>query len=44
VWQPGGVIEAWVRQRGEWYGRVRATNGHISWIPAADMRRHTLDR
>lgn len=41
VWQSGGVIEAWVRQRGVWYGRVRGADGHISWIPAAELRPDT---
>lgn len=41
VWQPGGVIEAWVRQRGVWYGRVRGADGQISWVPADQLRPDT---
>jgi len=37
-WQPGGVLEAWVRQRGEWLGRVRDSDGRISWVRAVDLR------
>ena len=38
VWQPAGTLQAWVGPGGEWYGRVRGPDGHISWIPAAELR------
>jgi hypothetical protein len=38
VWQPGGILEAWIRQRGEWFGRIRQADGSASWVPAADLR------
>jgi len=38
VWRPAGVLEAWVRHGGAWFGRVRSAEGNISWLPAADLR------
>lgn len=38
VWQAGGVLEAWVRQDGQWYGRVLDAHGRISWVPSAELR------
>ncbi|GAB2605250.1 hypothetical protein GCM10027269_71670 [Kribbella endophytica] len=37
-WEPG-ELDAWVREKGQWLGRVRGHDGHIQWIPAADLRR-----
>jgi hypothetical protein len=39
AWKHGGLLEAWVRERGEWLGRVRAPDGSISWVPASELRR-----
>jgi hypothetical protein len=37
-WRPGGVLEVWIREDGEWWGLVRDTAGQTSWHPAADLR------
>jgi hypothetical protein len=36
-WQPAGVLEVWIRERGHWYGRVRGPDGQTTWIPATDL-------
>jgi hypothetical protein len=36
-WQPG-ELDAWVRENGEWLGRVQDHHGHTRWIPANDLR------
>jgi hypothetical protein len=38
VFQPAGVLDAWVRENGEWIGRVRGLNGRYAWIRRADLR------
>jgi hypothetical protein len=38
AWQIAGVLDAWVRENGEWIGRVRRDDGRIVWIRAADLR------
>ena len=40
TWQAAGELDHWVRERGEWWGRVRGPDGHQSWMRAADLRRH----
>lgn len=37
-WRPAGRIEVWVRERGQWYGRVRDADGHVQWHRAGDLR------
>jgi len=32
--QPAGVLDVWIRDAGEWLGRVRTPDGHVSWIQA----------
>jgi hypothetical protein len=39
VWESAGVLEHWVRERQEWWGRVRHQSGTIEWVRAADLRR-----
>lgn len=38
VFQPAGVLDHWVREHGEWIGRVRGIDGKYAWIRQADVR------
>jgi len=38
TWTAAGELDYWVRDRGEWWGRVRGPGGHHVWIRAADLR------
>jgi hypothetical protein len=38
TWSPGGQLDSWVKDRQEWFGRVRGANGRQRWVKAADMR------
>jgi len=38
TWSPGGQLDWWVRERREWWGRVRGPDGGQRWITAADLR------
>jgi hypothetical protein len=38
AWQVAGALDAWVRENGEWIGRVRRDDGRIVWIRAAELR------
>ena len=33
-----GELDVWIRDNGEWLGRVRDKNGHVTWVPGADLR------
>jgi hypothetical protein len=37
-WSPGGQLDWWVRERREWWGRVRGKDGRQRWVKAADLR------
>ncbi|WBQ03864.1 hypothetical protein [Kribbella sp. CA-293567] len=37
VWEPG-ELDAWVRDGGQWHGRVRNRDGAVAWIPQTDLR------
>jgi hypothetical protein len=37
-WTHGGQLDYWVRERQEWWGRVRSQDGRQMWITAADLR------
>jgi hypothetical protein len=37
-WSAAGELDYWVRDRAEWWGRVRGSDGHHLWIRAADLR------
>jgi hypothetical protein len=36
-WRPAGILEVWLRERDQWFGRVRGTDGRTRWIPAHDL-------
>jgi hypothetical protein len=38
TWSAGGTLDWWVRERREWLGRVRGSDGHQRWIKASDLR------
>ncbi|HEY0688795.1 MAG TPA: hypothetical protein VGD71_07100 [Kribbella sp.] len=38
MWQLAGVLDASVRENGEWIGRVRGDDGRIVWIRGAELR------
>ena len=38
TWSAAGTLDWWVRERQEWFGRVRGPNGRQQWIKAADLR------
>ena len=33
-----GELDVWIRDNGEWLGRVCDKDGHITWIPGSDLR------
>jgi hypothetical protein len=38
TWSSAGQLDWWVKERQEWWGRVRAADGRQRWIKAADLR------
>jgi hypothetical protein len=38
TWSKAGQLDWWVKERQEWWGRVRGPDGHQVWISAADLR------
>jgi hypothetical protein len=38
TWSAGGTIDWWIKERQEWWGRVRRQDGRQVWIKAADLR------
>ena len=38
TWTVAGELDYWVRERQEWWGRVRGPDGHHVWIKASDLR------
>jgi hypothetical protein len=38
TWSNTGQLDWWVKDRQEWFGRVRGANGRQRWIKAADLR------
>ncbi len=38
TWSSGGQLDWWVKERQQWFGRVRGVNGRQRWIKAADLR------
>ena len=39
TWAAAGTLDYWVRESGEWWGRVRGPDGRQIWIKARDLRR-----
>jgi hypothetical protein len=39
TWSTGGQLDWWVKERQEWWGRVRGQDGRQRWIRAVDLRR-----
>jgi hypothetical protein len=37
-WSAGGVLDYWVKERHEWWGRVRSADGRQRWVKATDLR------
>jgi hypothetical protein len=33
-----GELDVWIRDNGEWLGRVRDKDGHVTWVPGTDLR------
>jgi hypothetical protein len=38
TWSPGGQLDWWVKERQEWWGRVRGPYCRQRWIRAVDLR------
>jgi hypothetical protein len=38
TWSAGGQLDWWVKERQEWWGRVRGAGGRQRWIRAVDLR------
>ena len=39
TWSAAGALDWWVKERHEWFGRVRGPGGRQKWIKAVDLRR-----
>jgi hypothetical protein len=39
TWSDGGTLDWWVKDRMEWFGRVRGPSGRQKWFKATDIRR-----
>ena len=37
-WSPAGQLDWWVKERLEWFGRIRGKDGKQRWIKASDVR------
>src|SRR5687767_15653103 len=38
TWSRAGQLDWWVKDRQEWWGRVRGADGRQRWVKAADLR------
>jgi hypothetical protein len=38
TWSKAGQLDWWVRERQQWWGRVRGADGRQRWVKAADLR------
>ena len=38
TWSAGGTLDWWVKERREWFGRVRGPDGRQKLVQASDLR------
>jgi hypothetical protein len=38
TWSAGGTLDWWVKERGQWLGRVRGPDRRQKWVKTADLR------
>jgi hypothetical protein len=38
TWSSAGLLDWWVKDRQEWFGRVRGADGLQRWVRAVDLR------
>ena len=38
TWSKAGHLDWWVKERQQWWGRVRGADGRQRWISAVDLR------
>ena len=38
TWSTVGQLDWWVKERREWWGRVRRADGRQRWVRAVDLR------
>jgi hypothetical protein len=38
TWSAAGMLDWWMKERVEWFGRVRGKDGRQRWFRAADLR------
>src|SRR4051794_1085250 len=38
TWSKAGQLDWWVKERQDWWGRVRSADGRQRWIRAVDLR------
>jgi hypothetical protein len=43
TWSKAGQLDWWVKERREWWSRVRGADGRQKWIRAVDLRRRNRD-
>jgi hypothetical protein len=41
TWSAGGTLDWWIKERREWFGRVRNPDGRPRWINATHLRSAT---
>ena len=44
TWSAAGRLDWWVKERLEWFGRVRGPDGRQKWIKASDLRPATSEQ
>jgi hypothetical protein len=38
TWSQAGQLDWWVKERQQWWGRVRGADGRQRWVRAVDLR------